>query len=74
MKKGNDKKEWKKRTARRLEEKERQERLQREEKKHEFEIRKLELQVKLGSDPSEEKSSAKFDVTKLQELIHNPSK
>ena len=31
---------------------------------HEFEIRKLELQLKLGSDPGVEKSSAKFDVTK----------
>ena len=48
----------------RMEEKERQERLQREEKEYEFEIRKLELQVKLGSDYSAEKSSAKFDVTK----------
>ena len=59
-----------------MEEKERQERLEREkmESQHEFEMRKLELQVKLGSDPSVEKSSAKFDVTKLQELIHNPSK
>ena len=31
---------------------------------YEFEMRKLELQVKLGSDPSVEKSSATFDVTK----------
>ena len=31
---------------------------------HEFEMRKLELQVKLGCDPSVEKSSAKFDATK----------
>ena len=35
-----------------------------EEKEYEFEIRKLEFQVKLGSDPSVEKSNAKFDVTK----------
>ena len=50
----------------RMQEKERQERLEREkmELQHEFEIRKLELQLKLGSDPGVEKSSAKFDVTK----------
>ena len=50
----------------RMQEKERQERLEREkmELQHQFEIRKLELQVKLGSDPGVEKSSAKFDVTK----------
>ena len=50
----------------RMQEKERQERLEREkmELQHQFEIRMLELQVKLGSDPSVEKSSAKFDVTK----------
>ena len=48
----------------RMEEKDRQERLQREEKEYEFEIRKLKFQVKLGSDLSVEKSSAKFDVTK----------
>ena len=60
-----------------MEEKERQERLEREDREQqerlerekmqsqlEFEMRKLELQVKLGSDPSDEKSSAKFDVTK----------
>ena len=60
-----------------MEEKERQERLEREDREqqerlerekmplqHEFEMRKLELQVKLGSDPSVEKSSAKFDVAK----------
>ena len=59
------------------EEKERQERreetvrqesvgLEREkiESQHEFKMRKLELQVNLGSDPSVEKFSAKFDVTK----------
>ena len=34
------------------------------ESQHEFEMRKLELQEKLGSDPSVEKSSAKFNVTK----------
>ena len=34
------------------------------ESQHEFEIRKLELQVKLGSDPCVEKFSANFDVTK----------
>ena len=34
------------------------------ESQHEFEMRKLELQVKLGSNPSAEKSSAEFDVTK----------
>ena len=47
-------------------EKKRQERLEREkmESQHEFEMRKLELQVKSGSDSSVEKSSAKFDVTK----------
>ena len=50
----------------RRQEKERQERLEREkmEPEHESEMRKLELQVKLGCDPSVEKSSAKFDVTK----------
>ena len=63
----------------RLEEKERQVRLEREEKEqeerlekekmelqhqHEIEIKKLEVQLKLGSDPTIEKSSAKFDVTK----------
>ena len=60
-----------------MEEKERQERLEREDREqqgrlerekmplqHEFEMRKLELQVKLGSDRSVEKSSAKFDVAK----------
>ena len=31
---------------------------------HEFEIRKLELQLKLGCDPGVEKPSGKFDVTK----------
>ena len=41
-----------------MEEKERQERLEKEEKEHHFEIRKLELKVKLESDPSVEKSSA----------------
>ena len=47
-----------------MEEKERQERLEREkmELQHEFEIRKLELQLKLGSGSGVEKSSAKFDV------------
>ena len=54
------KKEWKKRKDK----KEWKERRQREEKEYEFEIRKLEFKVKLGSDPSVEKSSAKFDVTK----------
>ena len=50
----------------RMEEKERQERLEREkmELQHEFEIRKLELQLKSGSGSGVEKSSAKFDVTK----------
>ena len=49
-----------------MEEKERQERLEREkmELQHEFEIRKLELQLMLGSGSGVEKSSAKFDVTK----------
>ncbi|KAK2561648.1 hypothetical protein P5673_015651 [Acropora cervicornis] len=68
-----------------MEEKERQERLEREvreqqerlerekmQSQHEFEMRKLELlQVKLGSDPSVEKSSAKFDVTKhIKYFLH----
>ena len=50
----------------RMQEKERQERLERQkmELQHEFEIRKLELQLKLGSGSGVEKSSAKFDVTK----------
>ena len=50
----------------RMQEKERQERLEREkmESQREFEIRKLELQLKLGYGSGVEKSSAKFDVTK----------
>ena len=39
------------------------------ESQHKFENRKLELQVKIGSDPIIEKSSAKFDVTKHIKLV-----
>ena len=54
-----------------MEEKERQERLEREkmESQRQFEIRKLELQVKLESDPSVERSRAKFDVTKHVKFV-----
>ena len=31
---------------------------------HELEMKKFELQIKLGSDPSIKKSRAKFDATK----------
>lgn len=57
----------------RREEKERQERLEKEKMQlqPEFEMRKLELQVKLGSDLSVEKSSAKFDVSKHISLCHH---
>ena len=48
----------------RLEEKERQERLEKDKMRHEYEMKQLELQANLGSDPSVEKSSVKFDVTK----------
>ena len=55
----------------RMEEKERQKRLEREkmEWQHEFEIRKLELQLKSGSCSGVEKSSAKFDVTKHMKFV-----
>ena len=56
-----ERKERKRKERLEREKKERQERM--EERVHEFEMRKLELQVKLGSDPGVEKFSAKFDVT-----------
>ena len=36
---------------------------------HEFEMGKLELQVKLGSDPSVEESSGKFAVAKHMKFV-----
>ena len=55
----------------RLGEKERQERLEKEKMalQHELEMKKLELHAKLGSDPSVETSTAKFDVTKYIKFV-----